>query len=166
MINNSFFKVENNIIIIDKDYVRGIPEFRTILERKRVCEGDSDGRKKIVAFNELMYIYIRASRFSYPHKAGMSEKEVEKEAIRTSTLESNYKPDEEVKLAIQRYKEIEELTLPTLNTISTVLRGLRTADKICHGIIDNIEEVMQAQELKKSNETTPNHPHPPDLLPE
>lgn len=139
------------LLIIDKDYVRGIPEFKIILERDKGTKGDIDGRKKHRAWKELMYIYMNASFFSYPNKGGYSAKETHLAAIKESGLEENYKPDEEIKAAIEKYKQIHKDILPTLNTIATVLRGLKTADTIAQGIVENIEDTLEILKKAKQN---------------
>lgn len=155
------FTVENDVLVIHKDYVRGIPEFKAILERDKGSKSDADGRKKFRAWKEFMYLYIRASLFSYPNKGGYSEKDCHIAAVKESELEANYKPDAEMKAAIEKYKAIHKDILPTLNTIATILRGLRLADMIAKGIVENIEETIELVNKKKA---TKEHDAPVDLL--
>lgn len=140
MINEDIFSVENKLLVINKDYVRGVSEFRTILERDKGSKGDVDGRKKFKAWKELFYIYMRASLFSYPNKGGYNEKDCHEAAIKEAKLEENYKPDESIRAAIDKYREIQLASLPTLASITTVLRALRLSDTICQDIIQDIEE--------------------------
>ncbi len=152
------FKVENHILEIDKDYVRGIPEFRIILERDKGSKGDVDGRKKYYAYKEFYYIYIVADLKSFPNKGGLNEKEVHKAAIKESELEETYKPDKDIKAAITKYRYIQDIENPTLKTLTTVLRGLTTADTISQNIIDNINRAIELQEKVRSEKENNQEP--------
>lgn len=144
------FRIENDLLVIDKDYVRGIPEFKIFLERDKGGKGDADGRKKLRAWKEFMYLYMRASLFSYPNKGGYSEKECHTAAVKEAELEDNYKPDAEMKTAIEKYRQIHKDILPTLTTIATALRALKTADTIAKGIVENIETTIELVNKKKA----------------
>lgn len=143
------FRVENDELVLDKDYLRGIPEFKAILERDKGSKGDADGRRKLQAFKELYYIYMIASLFSYVNKGGYNDKDKHTYALKESGLEDNFKVDSEIKKAIEKYRELQLIILPTLNTISTVLRGLKVSDNISKTIINNIEYTLELNETKK-----------------
>lgn len=143
------FTVESDVLVINKDYVRGIPEFRTILERDRGSKGDQDGRKKFKAFKEFFYIYMVASLFSYPNKGGYNDKAVHEAGIKEAQLEDNYKPDAEVRAAIEKYKRIQLDSLPTLGVIHSVLRALRVGETITKSIIDAMEDTIALKEKER-----------------
>lgn len=144
-----FFRLENGILTIDKDEARAIPEFRIILERDKGSEGDNDGRKKRYAFKEFLYIYFVADFGSWIVRAGYNEKEIHKLAIKDSSLEENYKVDLVVKAAIEKYKATQLAMLPALSTLSTMLKGLKLADKVSQSIIDNIENLIDTHSERK-----------------
>lgn len=147
---SKIFKIENDELILDKDYLRGIPEFKAILERDRGSKGDADGRKKFRAWKEFMYLYIVSSFYSYPNLGGFNEKDTHRAAIVESELEPDFQPDSLLKQAIVKNRELEKAIVPTLNTINTILKGLKVSDKICVNIIKNIESVIEKQELENN----------------
>lgn len=143
------FRLENDMLVIDKDETRAIPEFRAILERDKGSKGDNDGRKKFRAFKEFYYIYLISDLESWINKAGLNDKEKHKNAIKDCGLEETFKPDDEIKAAIAKYQEVQLATLPALSTLSTILKGLKVADKISQSIIENMETVMENHKIKK-----------------
>ena len=52
------FKVDGHRLTIVKEEIRTIPAFKAILERDRGSEGDSQGRKKLMAEKEFLYIHL------------------------------------------------------------------------------------------------------------
>lgn len=152
------FKVENEVLIIDKEYIRGIPAFRKILERDRGSEGDSQGAKKYRAFKEFFFIYIYKDYKAFPATGGMNDKEAFRYAIVESQLEDNFKIDSDLKIAIEKYVEIQDIEQVTLNTICTVLRGIRLQGTIAKGIIENIELQLELSNKAKSARGNTNEP--------
>ena len=146
MARHDVFKIEDGLLVIDKDYIRGIPKFSKILQRDKGSEGDFDGRKKEYAFKEFYYIKMVADKFCYPAQAGLNEKETHICAIKEAQLPDTYKPDKEIKECIEKYKEIQDLTTPTLNTIHSLLQGLKVSNVICRNIIKNIESTIELME--------------------
>lgn len=145
------FIVDGQQIILNKEYLRGIPEFRVILERSYSIPGDANGKKKRYQWQIFMYIELIADLTSYINKAGYSESDAHKEASRASELGESFKPDEEIKAAIEFYKKFQLSCLPSLNSLRTVLRATRVSDTILQGVINNIEkrvEIYQASQLK------------------
>ncbi len=153
-----FFRLENGLLVIDRDEVRAIPEFRAILERDKGSEGDNDGRKKKRAFKEFLYIYFTVDFESWVVKGGYNEKEIHKHACKDSGLDDNYKADNIVRAAITKYEETQLAMLPSISTLKTILKGLKVADKISQKIIDNIEETMETHDTKKKKAKEINEP--------
>lgn len=143
------FTLEHGLLIIDKDYVRGIEEFRRILERDRGSEGDADGRKKFMAFKHFMYMYMTSSPAAYPQKGGYSDKEAHVAAIKESKLETSFKPDKDLKIAIDKYKEIRRELNPASKTISIIVKSLRLSEKICEDICESMEEALDISRTEK-----------------
>ena len=145
------FRLENGLLTIDKDEVRAIPEFRTILERDRGSKGDADGRKKFKAFKEFLYIYWMADLESWIGRGGYTEKEKHKLAVKESELEEDWKADEAIRTAIAKYSSTQLAMLPALDTLNSILTGLRTVDKVSKSIINNIDATIEQQEKAKEN---------------
>lgn len=145
---SDIYKIEGNQIVLDKEYIRGIPEYKVILERTIPSKGDHDGRKKLEHWKIFMYIKITADMFCYPNLGGFNDKDTHEAACRESTLGINYKPDDEVKAAIVKFKEIQLAMLPVLKTIRTTLRATRLSDTICESIIKNMEKSIDTYNTK------------------
>jgi len=153
------FKLENGLLILDKEYIRGIEEFRRILERDRGSEGDADGRKKFMAFKHFMYMYITNSPAAYPQKGGYSDKESHIAGIKESKLPDNYKPDAELKTCMEKYKEIRAALNPASQSLSIIVKSLRLSSKIAENITTSMEDSLEAMakekaQLKASGEPT------------
>lgn len=151
MVNEDIFTIVDGELSINKDYVRGLPKFRVILERDKGSKGDQDGRKKFKAFKEFMYIYMRGSLFSYINKGGYNEKEAHKESVRASKLDEDFKPDLTIREAIEEYRRIQIIALPTLSTIYSVLKGLKASDEVIQIILEGIEERVETYRQAKKN---------------
>lgn len=154
------FKIEDDLLVLEADYIRGIPEYRKLLERDKGSKGDVDGRKKKHAWKEFFYIYMFCDFKSYPNKGGFNDKEKHLASIKEAGLEDNYKPDVDVKLAMDKYLAIHAAESTVASTISTTIKGLRVADKISQSIIDNIErtlELIQASAKRKAENSEPNN---------
>lgn len=143
------FRLENGLLTIDKDEVRAIPEFKTILERDRGSKGDADGRKKFKAFKEFLYIYWMADLESWIGRGGYTEKEKHKLAVKESELEEDWKADEAIRIAIAKYSSTQLAMLPALDTLNSILTGLRTVDKVSKSIINNIDATIEQHDKAK-----------------
>lgn len=146
MLNEDFFRVENHLLVLNKDYIRGISEYKTILVRDKGSDGDKDGRDKKRAWKEFFYIYIKASFFSHVNKGGYDDRSAHEFAVREAELESDFKPDIVIKAAIEKYKKIQLEAMPSLKAISTALKGLRIADTIAENLTDSMQQKLQANE--------------------
>lgn len=63
--NSDIFIInEEGTLEINKDEIRGIKEYRELLAKDKGSEGDADGRKKYLAYKELMYVHLFASPLS------------------------------------------------------------------------------------------------------
>lgn len=97
---------------VNKNEIRQIKSFRTILERDRGGKvyGDPDGRKKYFAFKEFYYIYVYADPFSM--YSILNDSRRHKQALENSGLIEypDWKPDAVVKEAIEDYISLIPLT--------------------------------------------------------
>jgi len=81
-----------------------IEEFKAIVRRKKTCAGDADGRLKVIAKKELAYVYHMASNDSI--YANFPEKTRHQHLINDIFKDPTYKIDQEVKDAVEKYKEL------------------------------------------------------------
>lgn len=158
MARHDIFEIENDLLVINKDYVRGIPEYKIILERDKGGKGDNDGRKKLRAWKEFYYIKIVADRFAFPAMSGLNERETHVCGIKESGLEENFKPDDVIKAAINKYKELQDLLTPTINTVQSILQGLRLTSTVCKNMVKNIEATIELNENNKAKKLEEGQP--------
>ncbi len=106
MIYDKIFIIDSNgTLTINKPEIRKIFEFKTLLVRDRGSEGDSDGRKKIQAEKEFVFIAAYYGRKSIYRELG--DKKRFRNSKRLSHLPEKWKPDKEVQLAGKKYIEEE-----------------------------------------------------------
>lgn len=147
-----FFKVEDDLLVIDREEIRGIPVFRSILERdKGVTKeaGDNDGRKKKRAWKEFFYIFIYCDIKSWAVRQGLNDKEKHKAAIKDAMLPEDFKQDDLIKKAIVLYLKNQDDEMPSVGVVVTTLKGLKIANKIAENIIDNIETTIENNKVNK-----------------
>lgn len=116
-----------------------IEEFKNVIKRIKKTKGDTDGRKKELAKKELAYIYHMASNDSI--YANFSERDRHFNLLNDVFGDSSYKIDAEVKLAIEKYKELN--ITPALKLIVTLTETLHKTDKIIKAIIEQLEENLE-----------------------
>lgn len=153
-----FFKIENDMFVIDNEEVRTIPEFKRLLERDRGTKGDIDGRKKYRAWKEFKYIDNIANIFSSCNQSGLNEKDAHNYAVKEADLEEDYKPDEEVKKAIDKFRKIQEDCLPSLKAVSNLIKNLKLSNTICERIGKNIEATLELDEVRRKEAATKGEP--------
>jgi hypothetical protein len=116
-----------------------IEEFKNVIKRIKKTKGDTDGRKKELAKKELAYVYHMASNDSI--YANFSERDRHFNLLNDVFGDSSYKIDAEVKLAIEKYKELN--ITPALKLIVTLTETLHKTDKIIKAIIEQLEENLE-----------------------
>lgn len=146
----SIFEVDDSNKVSISPETRQIKHFKIIIERDRggKIPGDSDGRKKYMAMRELAYVYHMAdpkSKFN-----NIPEKEKESEIILSLDLPKDWKPDEAVKNAIDKYKYYRE-------TVSE--RTLRELKKTLEASVDTLGFLRESIEnyiksIKEDNDLT------------
>lgn len=123
-----------------------IEEFKNVIKRIKKTKGDTDGRKKELAKKELAYIYHMASNDSI--YANFSERDRHFNLLNDIFRDSSYKIDAEVKLAIEKYKELN--ITPALKLIVTLTETLHKTDKIIKAIIEQMEENLTNETHKQA----------------
>lgn len=150
------FKLENNILVIDRDEVRGFKEFRRILERDKGSDGDADGRKKYRAFKEFYYIYYIADYRSTGNLSGDNEKNLHLQGVKYAELEEGFKPDADIKEAIRLYKEIQELEAPSNTLVLKLIKGVKLSEQVVANMILGIEKVLEMNQKELMENEIPN----------
>lgn len=135
-----FFKIENHVLILDKEEIRLIPEYRELLVRDKGKSGD-DRNSKIRCYKEFAYIYFYAD-YKSPY-IDFPDKQRDIESKKDARLEEDWKPDNAVKLAIDKYIFLQP---SSANKILTSLqRGLvlssLVVDKVCGNIQFILDEI-------------------------
>jgi len=101
---------EEGILEINKPEVRTVTAFNTILIRDKggKVKGDYDGRKKVFAFKELMYIHL------YTHPASiyrdLPDKTKHLKCIEHAELPDGWKVDEVIKKAQKAFTRILDMS--------------------------------------------------------
>lgn len=112
--SDKLFKInhKNGTLEINKIEVRETKAYRDILERDKggKVKGDFDGRKKLFARMELLYVYVMADPFSM--YAVLNQDRKHRQALETSGLRGieGWKPDIVIERAISQYERDVELS--------------------------------------------------------
>lgn len=107
--SDKIFKVDlkKGTLEINKKEARQIDAYKALIERDKggKVEGDFDGRKKLFARKELLYMYIMGDEFTMYSVLNKELRHVR--GLELSGLKHfpNWKPDKLVKEAIKQYKE-------------------------------------------------------------
>lgn len=146
------FKIEDGDIIVNRPIVLTIPEFNIILRRSKGIEGDSDGRKKLMAFKEFAYIYHIADPDSKPNRSGYNENKAIKYAKDKAGLPDNWKADDIINKAINIYKNecvsvIDESILELIKTFSNTRIITKKVRKSIETILSN--DLLTVDEAKE-----------------
>lgn len=123
-----------------------IEAFKNVIKRTKITNGDADGRKKVIAKKELAYIYHMASNDSI--YANFSEKDRHFNLLNDIFGDPKYKIDDEVRIAIEKYKELN--ITPALKLIMTLTETLHKTDKIIKAVIDQLEENLTNETHKQA----------------
>lgn len=105
----NLFKInEDGTLIINKDEVREIKEFRQILFDDKGSEGDADGRKKYYAYK--VFKFIRAYVHPTSIYRDLPEKKKFKNCVAFAELPDTWQPNDIVKAAMTKYKKLIPLS--------------------------------------------------------
>lgn len=148
------FELKQGSISLAKDEVLLIPEFQFIYKRDKGSPGDSEGRKKLRAFKEFSYIYYIADIDSPCNAQGMKGREAHEFAVRNSGLETKYKPDDHIKGAIKKYKELtvdinRELITTLLGIFRNTLLRVKKIDESLNEFLDGPVSVSDTEQVVK-----------------
>ena len=144
-----FFKVENGLLVLDKEEIRNISVFKAILERDKGSDGDNDGRKKYRAFKEFYYIWWLCNVKSPGVLAGYNDKELHLQGIKEARLEDTFKPDKLIKEAITYYKEEQAKILISSTSVTNLIRAVRLSDTLTQRLTASMELILEADKQEQ-----------------
>lgn len=149
------FKIENHVLELDRDEIRLIPEFKELLIRDKGKNGNDRGSKSL-CYKEFKYIYFIAD-YKSPY-VDFPDKEREKYSKQDSGFEESWKIDNSIKLAIDKYKFLQET--PSIRILNSLQRGLMLSSNVVDNVCNNIQYLLDEIEndlldLKGSKEEDP-----------
>jgi hypothetical protein len=109
------FTFKDGVLTLYKDEIALYPELNSILVRDKGSVGDSDGRKKLQAWKEFMYLYMICDYYSYPNQKGLTEREAHMYGIKEAELPKDWIPDKVILDAMDFYVEANESVARELN---------------------------------------------------
>lgn len=117
---------ENNEIMLDKEFIHMVPEFKTILVKDKGSPGDADGRKKLMAKKKFFYIYLMEDYASIFE----NYEEYEKRSQAMSMLELTEKDiDADVLAALDKYRELQANATKSLKLLRAVKKSITQLEK-------------------------------------
>jgi|SRR6266403_664721 len=149
------FKIENHILELDKDEIRLIPEFKELLIRDKGKNGN-DRSSKSTCYKEFKYIYFVAD-YKSPY-VDYPDKDREKYSKEDSGFDKDWKVDNSIKLAIDKYKFLQET--PSIKILNSLQRGLMLSSNVVDNVCNNIQYLLDEIEndlldLKGTKEEDP-----------
>jgi hypothetical protein len=137
----SLFKDEGQYITIDPE-IKAISEFDEIVKRDKGSQGDAQGRKKQQAMRELAYIY-HMNDYRSPYQR-YSQKERFTKLLEDLKLGSDWKPDQAIKNAENKYIELNET--PAIASLKEARQTLNTSAHVNRRMRDQIIELTQSDD--------------------
>ena len=141
------FVFEDGLPVINKQWVRLIPEFYDILVRSPKIKGDSDGRDKKGAYAELAYIYFMED-YDSPYME-LVEKERKKKAIRDAKIDTicdvrgnsiKWVEDELFVNGRSKYRELQESSL--IRLLKEATRGINIGSNLIEFLNERVSEEL------------------------
>lgn len=145
------FKIDTATRLVDlnKEWIGTIKEFRKILSRDRGSKGDMDGKRKLQATKEFTFIFHfcdYASKFD-----NYSEVDKLAQCIANAELpqDFDFKKDEDLVLAMSRYKSMQESA--ALKLLNEAKEGLHSAHKVIRKVRTHLETQLEKIDLDELN---------------
>jgi hypothetical protein len=137
--SNSIFSInERGLLEINKPEAREVPEYKALIARDKGSEGDADGKKKLKAFLELLYIYLILDPRSMYYNFSIQERR--EKAVKHCGLKSGtkaeWKEDDLIRQAMIRY----EMDLKLDSTANAYL----AAEKNLHNTAESIHDIQNS----------------------
>jgi hypothetical protein len=120
---DAIFRLEGGNVIFNEGIVSELPIIKKIIRRDRggVIEGDSEGRNKLLAKKELLYVWNIVNVNAPGIRAGRTGKELEDYAKALVELPESWKPDDVLKEFIEFYSNYHDAAV--VKTIKQLLAG-------------------------------------------
>lgn len=122
-------------IDLNKEWLHMVPEFSLILHRVWKCEGDADGRKKLMQRRIFNYIYLTVDfaspLFTWDEDARLME------AMKAQNLKSGDIEDPKVQAAIRKYYEYQQESSPKLKALRAM-----------HAALDKMNDQLETIDLQ------------------
>lgn len=141
------FKLDpaTRLVDINKEWISTIKEFKKILSRDRGSKGDMEGKRKLQATKEFTFIYHFCdyeSKFD-----NYSEEDKLSQCIANAELSQDfdYKKDEDLILAMSRYKTLQESA--SLKLLNEAKEGLHSAHKVIRKVRIHLETQLEKIDL-------------------
>lgn len=140
---DKIFEIKDGLLQINKEEVRHIKEFKAILTRDRggKITGDHDGRRKFVAFRELMYVHLFTSHLSIYRDLGDEQRHIV--CKRDAALPDDWEVDVEIREACDKYRELENY--------SAVFHAFLNTSKAVYSIGEDVKFFNSQKEKAREN---------------
>lgn len=127
------FVVSNDLDIdLNKEWLHLIPEFSIILHRVWKCEGDADGRKKIMQKKVFGYIWLT---IDYGSPLFTWDKDARREeALKMMQLKPGDVDEPRVTAAIQTYERLQLESVPALKALRSMYASLERMNEFLENI--------------------------------
>lgn len=142
---NELFDLEDGELVINRQEVNKIDEYKALLKRDVGSIGDLSGRKGLIATGELYFIYLMYDVRSLYYNLDLNTRE--KNAMIDTKLPSNWKPDKVFNLAVERYKA-DRLLSSAGNAYYSSERALYSMSEDVKNMLDNTLELKKEIEIK------------------
>lgn len=149
----SLFNFKNHILTLSRVEIAAVPEFNALIRRDKGSEGDSDGRRKLKAYQEFLYIF-----YVYDYESPIAKLPDTPRITKALTLiglPSNWKPDKDVKAAIKTYLDLQNDLSPTNKVLISLERGLNLSSKIIDSLVSKMERTLALVEEASNKINTP-----------
>jgi hypothetical protein len=108
---------ENNEVMLDKEFIHIVPEFKNILVKDKGSPGDNDGRKKLMAKKKFFYIYLMEDYNSILENYEPYEKRIQAMEMLQLTEKDI---DADVLAALDKYRELQSNATKSLKLLRAV----------------------------------------------
>jgi uncharacterized protein YjgD (DUF1641 family) len=136
------FKVEDHKLVLNHEYLRGIPGFKVIIER------DKSSDKKI-AYAELLYIYYWTA-YSSPFSK-LSVEDRHKKCVSYSELPVSWRRDKLVEGGIRDYDTIQKAENPSEILAQCLKESLHMTAYVIKELTARMQEKLQIVESAKTD---------------
>jgi hypothetical protein len=133
---------EEGLLELNKNEVRSIPAFREVIARDKGGKifGDNEGRKKLFAYKELMYIHLVTHPSTIYRDLPKEAREIASKKL--ADLPEEWKPDKVINNAIEAYKELIPL--------SAVFHSYLNANSAVYALGEDLQFINQLREKTRN----------------